>query len=177
MCIQQMRIKDYDIKDRFYEEIQQVFHQFPGYHMNIFLEDSNAEIGREDIFKPIIGNESLHEVSNDNGVKTINCAFSKNIIVKSTTSPHRDIIKHNWTSPNCVTQNQTDVLIDKRHSNASLLEVQFFRRADCDIGHYMVLTRLKERISVIKGARHRSNLEIFELRKLDDVEVKEKYQV
>jgi hypothetical protein len=38
------------------------------YHMKILLGDFNAKVGREDIFKPTIGNESLHEISNDNGV-------------------------------------------------------------------------------------------------------------
>jgi hypothetical protein len=33
------------------------------------LGDFNAELGREDIFKQTIGNESLHEDSNDNGVR------------------------------------------------------------------------------------------------------------
>jgi hypothetical protein len=53
-----------DIKDSFYEELEQVFDQFPGYHMKILLGDFIAKVGREDIFKPIIGNEA----SNDNGV-------------------------------------------------------------------------------------------------------------
>jgi hypothetical protein len=35
--------------------------------MKILLGDFNAKVGREDIFKPIISNESLHEASNDNG--------------------------------------------------------------------------------------------------------------
>jgi hypothetical protein len=35
--------------------------------MKILLGDFNAKVGREEIFKPIIGNESLHEASNDNG--------------------------------------------------------------------------------------------------------------
>jgi hypothetical protein len=36
--------------------------------MKILLGDFNAEVGRDDIYKLTIGNESLHEVSNDNGV-------------------------------------------------------------------------------------------------------------
>jgi hypothetical protein len=27
----------------------------------------SAKVGREDIFKPTIGNEKLHEIGNDNG--------------------------------------------------------------------------------------------------------------
>jgi hypothetical protein len=46
--------KDNDIKDDFYEELEQVFDKFPRYHMEILLGDFNAKVGREDIFKPII---------------------------------------------------------------------------------------------------------------------------
>jgi hypothetical protein len=55
------------------------------------LEDLNAKVGREDIFKPTIGNESLHEISNDNGVRVVNFATSKNLIIKSTMFPHRNM--------------------------------------------------------------------------------------
>jgi hypothetical protein len=34
----------------------------------MLLGDSNAKVGREEIFKPTIGNKSLHEICNDNGV-------------------------------------------------------------------------------------------------------------
>jgi hypothetical protein len=90
--------KDDDIKDSFYEELEQVFDQFPRYHMKILQGDFNAKVGREDIFKLIIGNESLHEASNDNGVRVVNFVTSKNLIVKSTTVPHLNIHKHTWTS-------------------------------------------------------------------------------
>jgi hypothetical protein len=53
------------IKDIVYEEQEEVFDQFPKYHMKILLGDFNIKGGRDDIFKRIIGNESLHEASND----------------------------------------------------------------------------------------------------------------
>jgi endonuclease/exonuclease/phosphatase family metal-dependent hydrolase len=87
--------KDDVIKDCFYKKLEQVFDQFPRYHMKILMGDFNAKAGREDVFKPIIGNENLHEANNDNGVRVVNFATSKNLIVKSTTFPHRDIHKHN----------------------------------------------------------------------------------
>jgi hypothetical protein len=59
------------------------FDHFPEYHTKILLADCNAKLGREDIFKPTIGNESLHEDSNDNGVRVVNFATSKNLVVKS----------------------------------------------------------------------------------------------
>jgi hypothetical protein len=47
-----------DIKDRFYKEQEQVFDRFHKHPMKILLGDINAKLGREDIFKPTIGNES-----------------------------------------------------------------------------------------------------------------------
>jgi exonuclease III len=52
--------KSDDVKDSFYEELRRVFDQFPRYDMNILLGDFNAKVGREDIFKPTIGNENSH---------------------------------------------------------------------------------------------------------------------
>jgi hypothetical protein len=98
--------KDDDIKDSFYEELEQVFDQFPRYHMKSLLGDFKAKEGREGIFELIIGNESLHEASNDNGVRVVNFATSKTLIVKSIIFPHRDIHEHTWTSLDGVRRNQ-----------------------------------------------------------------------
>ena len=42
------------------DELEQVFDHFPKYHMKMILVDFNAKVGRENIFKPTIGQESLH---------------------------------------------------------------------------------------------------------------------
>jgi hypothetical protein len=76
-----------DVKDSFYEELERIFDKFPKYYMETLLGDFNAKVGREDIFKVAIGNESLHEISNDDGVRAVNFATSKNLIVKSKMFP------------------------------------------------------------------------------------------
>jgi hypothetical protein len=80
-----------DVKDSFYEKLERLFDKFPKYHMKILLRDFNDKVGREEIFKPTIGNESVHEISNDIGVRLVNFATSKNLRVKSTVFPHRNI--------------------------------------------------------------------------------------
>jgi hypothetical protein len=47
------------VKGSFYKELERVFDKFPKYHTKILLGDFNAKLGKEDIFKPTIGNESL----------------------------------------------------------------------------------------------------------------------
>ena len=80
--------KSDDSKDSFYEELEQVFDHFCKYHMKILLGDFNANLRRENIFKPKVGNESLHHDSCDNDVRIINFATSKNLVVKSPMFPH-----------------------------------------------------------------------------------------
>jgi exonuclease III len=50
-----------DTKDGFCEELESVFEQCLKYHKTILLGDFNTKVGREDIFPPTIGNESLCE--------------------------------------------------------------------------------------------------------------------
>ena len=53
-----------------------MFDHFPKY-MKMLLGDFNAKVGKENIFKPTIGQESLHQDSNDKGVRLVNCHIKK----------------------------------------------------------------------------------------------------
>jgi hypothetical protein len=86
-----------DMKDSFCKELKHLFDKFPKYHFKNLLGDFNAKIGREEIFKPTVGNESLHEISHDSEVRIVNYATSKNLTVKSTMFPHCNIHKYTWT--------------------------------------------------------------------------------
>jgi hypothetical protein len=85
--------KSDDSKDNFYD----VFNHFPKYRMKILL-DLNAKLGREDIFKPTIGKESLQQTRNDNGIRIVNFATSKALC-----SVTENIHKYMWPSPDVKT--------------------------------------------------------------------------
>ena len=140
-----MRKKFDDSKDSFYEELEQVFVHFPRYHMKNLLGDFNAKVGRENIFKPTIGNENLHQDSNDNGVRIVNFATSKNLVVKSTMFPHRKMHKYTETSPDGQTHNQIDHTLIDRRWHSSILGVRSVRGADCDTDHSLVVAKVRER--------------------------------
>jgi hypothetical protein len=77
------------------------------------LGNLNAKVGREDIFKLTIGNESLHKINNDTGVRVVNFVTYK-IFIKSAMLPRCDINKYTWTSPEGnVNSQMDDVLIDR----------------------------------------------------------------
>jgi hypothetical protein len=105
----------------------------------------------------------------------VNFARSKNLVVESMMFPHRKIHKHTWTSPEGNTNNQTDhVLIDTRwHSNA--LDVRPFRGADCDTDICLVVAKVRERLAVSKRAAQKVDTERFNVKKLNEGDVKEQY--
>jgi exonuclease III len=110
------------VKDSFCEELGHVFDKFPRHEMNILLSDFSAKVGTENIFEPTVGNQSLHEICNDNGVRVVNFATSKNLVVKSTMLRHHRIHKYTWTFPEGNTHKQIDhILVDRRQHSSTLV--------------------------------------------------------
>ena len=145
--------------------------------MKILLGDFNAKVRRGNIFKPTIGNESLHLDSNDNGVRIVNFATSKNLVLKSTMFPHQNIHKYTWTSPDGKTHNQIDHILIDRRWHLSVLDVRSFRIADCDTDHCLVVAKVRERLAVSKQAAQRFDGERFNLRQLNELDVRKQYQI
>ena len=67
-------------------------------------------------------------------------------------------------------------MIDRRW-HSSIIDVQSFRGADCDTDHYLVVAKVRERLAVRKQAAQKSDGQRFNLRKLNDLEVREQYQI
>jgi len=167
-----------DSKYSLYEELEQVFNDFPKYHMKILLGDFNAKMGRENIFKPTNGNESLHQDSNDNGIRTVNIATSKNlVIINSMMFPDQNIHKYTWTSPDGKTHNQIEHILIDRRWHSSTIDVQSFRGPDCDTDHCLVVAKVWERLAVGKQAAQKFDGERFYLSKPYELENRKQYQI
>jgi hypothetical protein len=81
--------------------------------MKILLGDFSVNVGREYSFKPTIWNSSSHKISNDNGVRIVNFATSKNLVDRSAMFPLCSLYKYTWTSPEGKTHNQIDHILIK----------------------------------------------------------------
>jgi len=71
--------KEDEKKNKFYEKLEEVYDRLPTHSIKIFLGDFNAKVGRETMYRPTIGKDSLHENSNDNRTRLINMAMSKEL--------------------------------------------------------------------------------------------------
>ncbi|XP_073848775.1 uncharacterized protein [Musca autumnalis] len=145
--------KDEQTKDVFYERLEETYDRCPAHDIKIILGDFNAKIGKENIFDPTVGKFSLHSETSDNGMRLIDFAAAKNMVVSSTRFNHLDIHKGTWLSPDQRTSNQIDhVVIDGRHSS-SVLDVRSFRGANIDSDHYLVAAKVRTRLNVANKAR------------------------
>jgi len=135
--------------------------------MEILLGDVNAKVGRENILRTIIRDESLHQDSNDNGVRIMYFVTSKNVVVKNTMFPHRNFHKYTWTSPDEQTHNQIDYILIDRGWNSSILDVRSFRGDVCDIDDCLVFAKVRERFTVIKQVTQKLEGKTLNLRELN----------
>jgi len=66
-------------------------------------------------------------------------------------------------------------LIDRRW-HSSILDVHSFWRAGCGTDHYLEVTKVRGRTAISKQAAEKSDVEIFNLRKLSELEIRKKQQ-
>jgi hypothetical protein len=101
----------------------------------------------ENIFKPTTGNESLHQDSNDNGVRTVNFATSKNLVVKRGRCSHTETFIRTPGPLLMGRLNQIDHILIDRRWHSSVLHVRGFSGAECDTYNYMVVSKVRERLA------------------------------
>jgi hypothetical protein len=152
--------KTEEMKEDFYNLLEQTINQIPA---NIILGDFNAKVGKENIYKPTIGNESLHNETNNNGIKMIQFAICKILNVRSITFPHKNIHKDTWYSADGRTVNQIDhVLISNRFISA-IRDIRALRGPDIGSDHNFLKIIFKVRLGVKTGNKYNEKRKMVSL--------------
>ena len=76
-----------------------------------------------------------------------------------------------------MTHIQIDHVLLDRKWQSNVLDVRSFRGADFDTDHYVLIAKVRERLSVGKQAAQRFDRQRFNLSKLNELEVRKQYQI
>jgi hypothetical protein len=135
------------------------------------MGDANAKIGRESEHQPTIGKHSLHESTNENGLRLVDFAAGRQMAIKSTYFMHKRIHLQTWHSSDGHTFNQIDHgLIDGRHFS-DVIDVRARRGANIDSDHMLVVIKLRARICRTKNTKPQQ-LRRFAVDRLKDRDIK-----
>jgi hypothetical protein len=159
-------------KDDFYSLLEKTYKERPRHDIRIVIGDLNAQVGREEVFKPTIGRFSLHPETNENGLRLINFAAAHKMVISSTYFRRKDIHKVTWISPDTTVKTQIDhLLIDARHAS-DITNTRTYRLTATDIDHhnsdhFLLGATVRARISNVQQCRakkcHRQNIALLQV--------------
>jgi len=145
--------KSEEIKNAFYEELDKIYDTLPTGKPKIILGYFNAKIGKEEVYRPTIGKDSLHNDTNDNGNKLVTFATARNMIISSTMFPRKNIHKQTWISPCEKLRNQIDHVIVDHRIRSIIHDVRNLKGSSAVSDHFLVRIKVKFRISVERSKR------------------------
>ena len=139
-----------EIKEEFYNLLEQNINQMATSDIKIILGDFNANVGKENMYKLTIGNESLHNETNNNRIKIIQFAVSKGLNVRST-FPHKDIHRGTWYSADGRTANQTDHILINNIFRSAITNIRTLWGPDIGSDHNLLKINFKVKLRVKTG--------------------------
>ena len=143
-----------EIKEEFYSLLEQNINQIARSDIKIILGDFNAKVGKESIYKPTIGNESLHNETKNYLIKMIQFAIYNGLNVRSKTFPYKDIHKETWYSADSRTANQTDRILISNRFRSAITGIRALRGPDIGSNYNLLKINFKAKLSAKNGNKY-----------------------
>ena len=135
----------------------------------------NAKVVKEiDVFCGAIGTESLHQRSNDNGIRLATFALENEMAIRGTLFKHKDIHKASWYLPDGVIRNQIDYMLFQRKFRTSICDIRVRRAAELNSDHLLVVARFKMKLNTRRKRAIRQTK--VDVGRINDGEKKREFQ-
>jgi len=136
-----------EVKEKFYNLLEQNINQIANSDIKILLRDFNTKVGKEDIYKPTTGNETLHTETN-NRIKMIQFTVSKGFNVRTTIFSRKDIHKEKWYSADSRMANQIDHVLISNRFRSAVTDNKELRGPDIGSNHNLLKINCKMKLRV-----------------------------
>jgi hypothetical protein len=164
-----------EVKDQFYEQLERAYAACKGHDVKSVMGDANAKVGRETVHQPTIGKHSLHETTNENGLRLVDFAAGRQKAIKSAYFiMHKRIQLQTWHSPNGHTFNEIDHCFNDGTHFSDVIDVMARRGANIDSDHMLVVLKLRARICRASNTKPQQ-LRRFAVNRLKDRDVASRY--
>ncbi|KAL0032723.1 hypothetical protein WJX79_005630 [Trebouxia sp. C0005] len=133
-----------DVKDAFYQQLQQQLEEVPNANLLLLMGNFNAKLGCEaHLWGGAIGRFGLPAPITDNGTRLLHLCMANNLVVTDTIFQHKPVHLQTWYSPNATdsTKHQIDHVLFRRRDIKAVQDTRVFRGADIESDHRLMLSQ------------------------------------
>ena len=128
--------------EKFWDTLDEKLAQIPKHYVKIFMGDLNAQLGREQTHRKIIGNYPAHKRTNHNGKRFVSLCKNHNLQIMSTHFRHLPRKQKTWRSPiHTIGEFQIDHVAISRKDSPDIMNVKVKKSINVGSDHYMSISK------------------------------------
>jgi len=163
-----------EAKEQFYEELNITLEQSSKHDAFIILGDFNVKVGKDMNNRLLAGKYTLHNETNNNGLRLCQFAEMNNLLISSSIYEHKKIHKGTWKDPANKIINQIDHILICKRITSTIQNVRMLRGPNCDSNHFLVRVIIKQKI--ITNYEKRQQKQRWDIDRLNSQEIVHAYQ-
>lgn len=133
---------DTEVKDSFYQSLDEALHRIPKTDKILLLGDFNARVGQSDrIWKGVLGRHGIGQ-ANSNGMRLLTLCSEHNLTITNTIFQQKTKYKTSWMHPRSKHWHLIDYVIVRRCDIKDVLMCRAMRGAECWTDHRMIMAKV-----------------------------------